>query len=163
MLCSAPRVGASEQLLSLDHFREHPALESAGWGLWRTFGPRHYAPPKPGDNDRDASGTIPLRAPDLPPSLAPAELAVGFGPKGAKPYASQGSLAGDSPRGPTRSLVGPPPPGATRGLGVLLASYCHPAVYASQRPLSMIIFDGGAWRLFTQVRGIGILGSSHLA
>jgi hypothetical protein len=56
--------------------------------------------------------------------------------------------------------VGPPPPGATRGLGVILASYRHPAVYASQRPLSMIIFDGGVWRLFTQVRGIGILRTS---
>ena len=43
------------------------------------------APPKPGDNDRDASGKIPLRAPDLPPSVAPAGLAVGFGPKELSP------------------------------------------------------------------------------
>ena len=34
--------------------------------------------------------------------------------------------------------MGLPPPGATRGLGVLLASYCHPAVYASRARLSML-------------------------
>ena len=34
--------------------------------------------------------------------------------------------------------MGPPPPGATRGLGVL-AFCCQPPVYASQRPLSMIV------------------------
>ena len=49
-----------------------------------------------------------------------------------KPYASQGSLAGDSPRGPVRSLAGPPPPSATRGLGVigilLSTSRIRPAV-----------------------------------
>jgi hypothetical protein len=39
------------------------------------------SPPKPGDNDRATSGTIPLRAPDIPPSSAPAGLGVGFGPK----------------------------------------------------------------------------------
>jgi hypothetical protein len=39
------------------------------------------SPPKPGDNDRATSGKIPLRAPDLPPSSAPAGFAVGFGPK----------------------------------------------------------------------------------
>src|SRR5215210_6027091 len=35
----------------LDHFREQPALESTGRGFRRDFRPRHYAPPKPGDND----------------------------------------------------------------------------------------------------------------
>jgi hypothetical protein len=38
-----------------------------------------------------------------------------------------------------------------------LASYRHPAVYASQGPLSMNFFDGGVWGLFTGVRGRGVL------
>src|SRR5829696_1815492 len=71
------------------------------------------------------------------------------------------ALAGDSPRGPVRSLVGSPPPGATRGLGVFLAFCCHAPVYASQQPLSIVVFDGGAWRLFTRVRGTELLRSSH--
>ena len=59
-----------------------------------------------------------------------------------------------------RSLVGSPPPGATRGLSVFLAFCCHAPVYASQQPLSMLVFDGDAWRLFTRVGGRGVLLSS---
>jgi len=51
--------------------------------------------------------------------------------------------------------VGPPPPGATRGFGVLLASYCYPAVYASRVRLSTF-----STLLFTLVRGREILRSS---
>ena len=121
-----------------------------------------FRPPKPGDNDRDASGTIPFRTPDLPPSSAPAGLAVGFGPKELSPTLARRSQLAIHPADLSEKVrVGPPPPGATRGLGVFLASYCHPAVYASQQPLSMIIFDGGVWRLFTKVRRRRILGSTR--
>jgi len=47
--------------------------------------PDTTTPPKPGDKDRDASGKIPLRAPEIPPSCVPAGLAVGFGPKELSP------------------------------------------------------------------------------
>jgi hypothetical protein len=40
--------------------------------------------------------------------------------------------------------VGPPPPGATRGLGVFVAFRCHSSIYASQRMLSMGVFDVSA-------------------
>jgi hypothetical protein len=44
--------------------------------------------------------------------------------------------------------VDPPPPGATRGLGVYLASCCHPAVYAPRARLSTF-----STVLFTHLRG----------
>src|SRR5215211_8246810 len=54
--------------------------------------------------------------PGCPLSLAPARLAVGFGPKELSPTPAE---AGDSPRGPPREgPCGSPAPGATRGLGV---------------------------------------------
>src|SRR5215207_1248281 len=113
-------------------------------------------PPKPGDNDRDASGKIPIRAPDRPPSLAPARLAVGFGPKELSPtLARRGQLAIHPADLSEKVRVGPPPPGATRRLGVFLASYCHSAVYASRARLSTF-----STVLFTGVRRRRILRSS---
>jgi hypothetical protein len=88
-----------------------------------------------------------------PPSSAPAGLAVGFGPKESSPTLA---FAGDSPRGPSKSEVGPPPPRATRELGVL--AFCYQmVVYAWQQSLSTPKMGS----LFTGVRGIGILRSSH--
>jgi hypothetical protein len=52
-------------------------------------------------HDNSSSGT------ELPPSQAPARLAVGFGPKELSPTLA---LASDSPRGPFAVRVGPPPP-----------------------------------------------------
>src|ERR687893_1127335 len=72
----------------------------------------------------------------IPPSSAPARLAVGFGPKEEKPYASQ--VAGDSPLGSARSRVGPPPPGATRGLGASWLCCLHPEIYSRRTRLSTV-------------------------
>ena len=100
----------------LDHFRKQPALESAGRGLRRGFGFRHYA--RPPEAWRRRQG----RLRQDPPSGT--RLTSFFGACGvscrvraerAKPYASQGSLAGDSPRGRSRSLVGPRPPAPPGG------------------------------------------------
>jgi hypothetical protein len=56
--------------------------------------------------------------------------------------------------------VGPPPPGATRGLGVFLASYCHPAVYAPRARLSTFttaLFTNDAEGEFCELRHNGVL------
>ena len=69
----------------LDHFREQPALEPAGRGLRRGFGPRHYAPP---EAQRQRQGHVRQDPPSgtrLTSFFAPAGLAVGFGPKEPSP------------------------------------------------------------------------------
>ncbi len=82
----------------LDYLFEQPALEPSGGGLgWRRgFGHRDLPTVPRRRILRDPSSGTPL-----PPSSAPARLAVGFGPKEISPTPA---LTGDSPqdpRGPT--------------------------------------------------------------
>ena len=97
---------------------------------------------------------------ELPPSLAPTRLAVGFGPKELSPTL----LWSDSPRGPLRRSVWVPRPPAPPGGSASKAFCCHSAVYASDERLSTLslIFSpdvgGGCYRQFMTSKAACVWG-----
>ena len=149
-----PRVLLASALLGLrswhvlDDLCEQPALESAGRGFRRGLRTSTLRLPR---SPATTTGTRPARSPFGHPTyllLRACGVSCRVRAERVKPYASLGRLAGDSPRGPTESPCGSPAPRRHPGLGVFLASYCHPAVYASRARLST--FSTG---LFTGVPG----------